>query len=88
MWRFFDRCDAAAKEISTAIMDALFIKAGLLDEPTTEMGRQAYDNTRKDRRHASSRTHRAQNVIKSLTVCQTVKLFPLLFPVPKTPPSP
>ena len=54
MWRFFDRCDAAAKEISTAIMDALFIKAGLLDEPTTETGRQAYDNARKDRRQIES----------------------------------
>ena len=54
MWRFFDRCDAAAKEISTAIMDALFIKAGLLGEPTTEMGRLACDYVRKDRRQNKS----------------------------------
>ena len=47
MWRFFDRCNAAAKEISTAIMDALFIRAGLLDEPTTEIGRRAYDKVRR-----------------------------------------
>ena len=54
MWRFFDRCDAAAKEISTAIMDALFIKAGLFDEPTTETVRQACAHARKDRRQIES----------------------------------
>ena len=47
MCLFFVRCDAAAKEISTAIMDALFIRAGLLDEPTTEIGRRAYDKVRR-----------------------------------------
>jgi hypothetical protein len=31
-----------AKEVATGLVDAMFIKAGLMDEPTTELGKKAY----------------------------------------------
>ncbi len=29
-----------AKEVATGLVDAMFIKAGLMDEPTTELGKK------------------------------------------------
>ena len=40
--------DEIADEITTAIVDAFFIKAGLLNDPTTKMGRDAYAKARKE----------------------------------------